>query len=106
MTDKEFVTTVESFALERDAKQAIEAAVATNDFRDVGHLLAEVRPPDNGWFAFLRMIDCAERSGIDYVVVDHARPGFGGIPGGRRLAASGEEHERQHPSPCGVQAAR
>ncbi len=61
-----------------DARQGdwdrIDAALIDNDFSNVGDLLTErVRPPDNGWFAFLTAIERCRSGGIDHVIIDNTR---------------------------------
>ncbi len=54
--------------------ERIDAALLGNDFRDVGDLLtARVRPPDNGWFAFLAAIDVCRNGGIEHLIIDNTR---------------------------------
>ena len=44
-----------------------------DDYREVGDLVSTVNPPDNGYFAYMALIDHCLEAGIDFVIVDNAR---------------------------------
>ena len=51
----------------------IRLALETDDFIHVGDLLATVKPPDNGFYAYLELLSHCLDDGIDFVIVDNAR---------------------------------
>lgn len=54
--------------------EAARAALAADDFSGLGRFLTErVRPPDNGFYAFLSLIELCDRAGIEYVIIDNTR---------------------------------
>ena len=54
--------------------ERIDAALDDTDFSNVGDLLTgRVRPPDNGWFAFLAAVEHCRDRGIDHVIIDNTR---------------------------------
>ncbi len=49
-------------------------APETDDFTGLGtHLTESVRPADNGFYAFMALLDLCVREGIDFVLVDNTR---------------------------------
>jgi hypothetical protein len=54
--------------------EAARAALTADDFSSLGdYLTRHVRPADNGWYAFLSLLEMCNQEGIDYVLVDNTR---------------------------------
>ena len=53
--------------------QRVRRALDEDDYREVGDLVSTVNPPDNGYFAYMTLIDHCLEAGIDFVIVDNAR---------------------------------
>lgn len=51
----------------------MQHAIDNEDFSALGDVLTAVTPPDNGWLAFLSLIQCCIEDGTDFVIVDNAR---------------------------------
>ncbi len=52
----------------------LRVALADDDFSGLGrYLTTRVRPADNGFFAFVSLLDMCLREGIDFVIVDNTR---------------------------------
>lgn len=49
-----------------------QAALARSDFSELGDFLTGVRPPDNGWYSFLSLVDACREEGLEFMVVENA----------------------------------
>jgi hypothetical protein len=59
---------------ERGGMETAREALDNDDFSGLGRYLTEqVRPADNGFFAFMSLLGMCVREGIDFVIVDNTR---------------------------------